>query len=235
MIRTLSQSAIAHQLRQASERQAQQQRENQRRAQVHPAPAGRTARPDARAARLPEPAAGQKRGAPSPASRSQERAASGRPASRSEFRRPSEEEDDLFSALLEKGDDVMMPLLTLNGGGSDPQQNFTPMAETATPSAPPAMALWQEIEPALASSLTGIPPGEMMLTLMLPKLGNVDAQMAALPGGGWDIALRLESGAWQALLPHQERCRLSLRQRMACRVRLRVERRQPDDYQAIEA
>jgi len=150
-------------------------------------------------------------------------------------KRPSEEEDDLFSALLEKGDDVMMPLLTLNGGGSDPQQTFTPTGETATPSAPPAMALWQEIEPALASSLTGIPPGEMMLTLMLPKLGNVDAQIASLPGGGWDIALRLESGAWRALLPHQERCRLSLRQRMACRIRLRIERRQPDNDRTLEA
>lgn len=215
MIRTLSQIAAQQQAQhQATERQTQQQRDNQRQARqlLH---SRETQRDDPRAALPARPTSVQQTSVPL------------RPSLRNEVRRPTREEDALFSAMLES-DDVMIPLLTLDQGGSQ-QQGFTQLDDTPAAGAPPAMAMWHEIEPALISALADVPPGEMMLTLMLPKLGNVGAQMTALPGGGWDIALHLQPGAWQALLPHQERCRFSLRQKMACRIRLRFERREPGE------
>lgn len=213
MIRTLSQIAALQQAQhQATERQKQQQQANQRQARQQFLHSRETQRDDPRAALPVRPTSVQQTSVPL------------RPSLRNEVRRPTREEDALFSAMLES-DDVMIPLLALDQGGSQ-QQGFTQLDDTPAAGAPPAMAMWQEIEPALISALADAPPGEMMLTLMLPRLGNVGAQMTALPGGGWDIALHLQPGAWQALLPHQERCRFSLRQKMACRMRLRFERRE---------
>lgn len=205
MIRSLSQAAAQ---RQASEQQAQQQRDKQRQSRQHFLQERDLRRNEQRVA--PQPSQPQDVSSGSKASQTKE------------TRRPAAEDRSLFSSLLE-ADDVMAPRLMLDQG-SDQQQGFSQLEEPLLSGAPPAMALWQEIEPALAGALAEQPPGEMMLTLMLPKLGNVQAQMATLPGGGWDIALHLQPGAWQALLPHQERCRFSLRQKMACRVKLRFER-----------
>lgn len=208
MIRSLSQSAAQHQ---ASERQAQQHRDKQRQNRQHYLQSREAQRNDPRAAPQETPSAGK----------------AAQPES---SRRPAAEDRSLFSSLLE-ADDVMTPRLLLDQG-SDQQQGFSQLEESSLSGAPPAMALWQEIEPALAGALAEQPPGEMQLTLMLPKLGNVQAQVAALPGGGWDIALHLQPGAWQALRPHQERCRFSLRQKMACRVTLRFERRLEEDRES---
>jgi len=216
MIRSLSQSAAQQQ---AAERQAQQQRDKQRQSRQLFLQNREARRNDPRAA--PQPSQTQAQDAPSAGKRVQPE----------DTRRPAAEDRSLFSALLE-ADDVMAPRLMLDQG-SDQQQGFAQLEESSLSGAPPAMALWQEIEPALAGALAEQPPGEMMLTLMLPKLGNVQAQMAALPGGGWDIALHLQPAAWQALLPHQERCRFSLRQKMACRVKLRFERRADEDRESV--
>lgn len=213
MIRSLSQTAAQQH---AAERQAQQHKDQQRQSRQLFLQHREAQRNDPRAA--PQPA--QAQNAP----------AAGRRLQPEQTRRPAAEDRSLFSSLLE-ADDVMAPRLMLDQG-SDQQQGFAQLEEPSLPGAPPAMALWQEIEPALADALAEQPPGEMRLTLMLPKLGNVQAQMAALPGGGWDIALHLHPGAWQALLPHQERCRFSLRQKMACRVKLRFERRADEDRES---
>lgn len=219
MIRSLAQAAAQKQLdHQMTERRGQQQRDTQRQARQQLLNAREAQKAPARDPRLPA------------TSRQGETATLPRPALRAESKRPSREEDALFSALLE-GEDAMLPVLTLQQGG-DQQQGFSAQATPENSSTPPAMALWQEIETALNQALENEPPAEMTLTLMLPKLGNVDAQMSALAGGGWAIALRLQPAAWQALLPHQERCRFSLRQRLACRVSLRFERRDPREEEA---
>ncbi|WP_433977551.1 hypothetical protein [Erwinia sp. E_sp_B01_9] len=75
---------------------------------------------------------------------------------RNEGRRPTREEDALFSAMLES-DEVTIPLLALDQSG-DQQQGFTQLDETPAAGAPPAMAMWQEIEPALISALAGTLP-----------------------------------------------------------------------------
>ncbi|WP_158783752.1 type III secretion system HrpP C-terminal domain-containing protein [Pantoea sp. BAV 3049] len=217
MIRNLSQAALQHQLQQATERQTQQKRDTQRHARSQFLQARDARNRDNRGALPPQP------------DRTRPAAAITNTSPRFEPRRPTREEDDLFSSLLDS-DDVMSPLLAFNDAGSDQQQGFSQLEESVG-SAPPAMAMWQEIEPALADAMSSQPPGEMQLTLILPKLGHVDAWMSALPAGGWDIALHLQPAAWQALLPHQERCRFSLRQRMACRVRLRFERREQGERQ----
>lgn len=144
-------------------------------------------------------------------------------APRREPRKPAREEDLLFTELLEEGEKPFSPPAFSQSDSQ--QQGFAQLDESNASGAPPAMAMWQEIETDLLAAMETRPPGEMRLTLILPKLGNVDARFAALAGGGWDIALQLQPSAWRALLPHQERCRLSLRQRMACRVRLNFERR----------
>lgn len=143
-------------------------------------------------------------------------------APRREARKPTREEDALFSELLQE-EEKPSPLLAFNDSGS--QQGFTQMEESSLTGSPPAMAMWQEIETDLLAAIGDRPPADMMLTLILPKLGHVDARLSALAAGGWDIALGLQPAAWRALLPHQERCRLSLRQRMGCRVRLSFTRR----------
>lgn len=222
MIRNLSQSALQHQLQQTTERQAQQKRDTQRQARNQFLQARDVQNRDNRGALPAQP------------DRTQPAAVTATPSPRVEPRRPTHEEDDLFSSLLDS-DDVMSPLLAFNDAGSDQQQGFAQLEERAGAGAPPAMAMWQEIEPALAEALSAQPPGEMRLALILPRLGHVDARMAALPAGGWDITLHLQPAAWQALLPHQERCRFSLRQRMACRVRLRFERRGQGERQETEA
>lgn len=209
MIRSLSQTTAQQQ---ASERQRDKQRQSRQLFLQN------------RDARRNDP-----RATPQPA-QAQDAPSAGKRLQPEETRRPAAEDRSLFSSLLE-ADDVMAPRLMLDQG-SDQQQGFAQLEESSLSGAPPAMALWQEIEPALAGALAEQPPGEMMLTLMLPKLGNVQAQMASLPGGGWDIALHLQPGAWQALLPHQERCRFSLRQKMACRVKLRFERRADEDRES---
>ena len=64
------------------------------------------------------------------------------------------------------------------------------------------------------------------MTLLLPKLGEVDARLSATGNGnGWDINLRFAPQALLMMAPHQERCRESLRRRLACQVRLRFEQR----------
>lgn len=146
-----------------------------------------------------------------------------RVALRREPRKPAREEDALFSELLEEGEKPFT-LPTFSQADSQ-QQGFAQLDESSASGAPPAMAMWQEIETDLLAATETRQPGEMTLTLILPKLGHVDARFSALAAGGWDIALALQPAAWRALLPHQERCRLSLRQRMACGVRLRFERR----------
>lgn len=144
-------------------------------------------------------------------------------ALRREPRKPAREEDALFSELLEEGERPFTPPPFSQSDSQ--QQGFAQLDESSAYGAPPAMAMWQEIETNLLAATEQRPPAEMTLTLLLPKLGHVDARFSALAAGGWDIALQLQPAAWRVLLPHQERCRLSLRQRMACQVRLRFERR----------
>ncbi|MFY1039509.1 type III secretion system HrpP C-terminal domain-containing protein [Pantoea agglomerans] len=55
-------------------------------------------------------------------------------------------------------------------------------------------------------------------------LGEVDARLSPF-AAGWDISLRFAPPAMTMMAAHQERCRESLRRRMACAVRLRFEQR----------
>ena len=166
----------------------------------------------------------QRQGETRSAQRKEASSASETPATpRRELRKPAREDDALFSELLEENDRPYSPPAFSQSGSQ--QQGFGQLEENSASGAPPAMAMWQEIETDLLAATETRPPGEMTLTLILPKLGQVDARFSALAAGGWDIALRLQPSAWRALLPHQERCRLSLRQRMACRVKLRFEQR----------
>ncbi|HBV40794.1 MAG TPA: hypothetical protein DEF05_14195 [Erwinia sp.] len=144
-------------------------------------------------------------------------------ALRREPRKPAREEDALFSELLEEGERRFSP--PTFGQSDSQQQGFGQLDESSVSGAPPAMAMWQELETDLLAVTEQRPPAEMTLTLILPKLGEVEASFSALAAGGWDIALQLQPAAWRALLPHQERCRLSLRQRMNGPVRLRFQRR----------
>lgn len=99
---------------------------------------------------------------------------------------------------------------------------------TATPESAGAgvpMARWQPLENELERILINPPAGPVSVTLLLPRLGDVDARLQALPSGGWDIALRFAPAALEALATYEERCRHSLRRRLACQVRLRFEQR----------
>lgn len=136
---------------------------------------------------------------------------------------PAAQEASLFSQLL--GEAEPSPLPT-GAAYFDWASGNPSIAAQAAESAPPAMAVWQQLEPSITDALAKQPRGPLSMTLLLPKLGEVDARMANLPtGAGWDISLRFAPQALAMIAPHHERCRESLRRRMACRVRLRFEQR----------
>ncbi|MCU5773677.1 type III secretion system HrpP C-terminal domain-containing protein [Erwiniaceae bacterium BAC15a-03b] len=136
---------------------------------------------------------------------------------------PAPQEASLFSELL--GSDSQTPLAP-GGAHFDWTAGMPSAPAQAASAAAPSMALWHQLEPPLSEALARQPGGPVSMTLLLPKLGEVDARMSSLPAGaGWDISLRFAPEALAMLAPHHERCRESLRRRMACRVRLRFEQR----------
>ncbi|AUX92201.1 type III secretion system HrpP C-terminal domain-containing protein [Mixta gaviniae] len=128
----------------------------------------------------------------------------------------------LFSALLDTP--PALPPLSVSAAAFSTQPRFTPPAAAGASGAAP-MALWQPLEAELGRVVDRQPDGPVAMTLLLPRLGEVDARLQPLTAGGWDIALRFSPTALGALEAHQERCRQALRRRMACRVRLRFEQR----------
>lgn len=128
----------------------------------------------------------------------------------------------LFSALLDIA--PTPPAFSTGGVELQVQPRHTHATEHSAPGAAP-MALWQPLEAELGRITDRQPDGPVAMTLLLPRLGAVDARLQHLPAGGWDIALRFSPAALGALEAHQERCRQALRRRMASRVRLRFEQR----------
>ena len=129
----------------------------------------------------------------------------------------------LFSALL---DSVPPPPAFVSGAAAlhTPAHHTPTPAHGGAPAAAP-QALWQPLEAELGRIVDRQPEGAVAMTLLLPRLGEVDARLQHLPAGGWDIALRFSPAALNALEAHQERCRQALRRRLAGRVRLRFEQR----------
>ncbi|WP_437614517.1 type III secretion system HrpP C-terminal domain-containing protein [Erwinia sp. V71] len=136
---------------------------------------------------------------------------------------PAYQEASLFSQLLD-GDSKPLPLM---GGSAFSGFAGLPASVEKTPSGGASpMAIWHQLEPTLTGAVEKQPSGPLSLTLLLPKLGEVDARIAgSAAGSGWDISLRFAPQALAMLAPHHERCRESLRRRMACQVRLRFEQR----------
>ena len=131
----------------------------------------------------------------------------------------------LFSALLDIA--PAPPAFSPGGVELNTQPRHAPPSAHSAPAAAP-MALWQPLETELGRIVDRQPDGPVAMTLLLPRLGAVDARLQHLPAGGWDIALRFSPAALNALEAHQERCRQALRRRMACRVRLRFEQREAE-------
>lgn len=149
-----------------------------------------------------------------------ERASPKRPAINESVAR---QEASLFSELLEE---PASQTLAIAGSQFGFSQGMASSDTQTTDSRSPAMKLWYQLEPELGEALAEQPDGPLSLTLLLPKLGEVDARMARLTTGpGWDISLGFAPEALEKLSPYHDRCRESLRRRMACRVRLSFERR----------
>lgn len=133
---------------------------------------------------------------------------------------PFREESSLFDALLLPTSDVPQPLITPWEGPA----SFGPqLTHEHEPPASPAR-VWQQLEPPLCAMVEKQPAGPVAMTLLLPLLGEVDARLSPF-AAGWDISLRFAPAAMNMMAAHQERCRESLRRRMACAVRLRFEQR----------
>lgn len=160
------------------------------------------------------------------------RALGGRPPANA--KRVLDNEDELFSALLGSArDERQTPfpspvVMTLGAGATD-------VAPTPADRTEPAMLLWRALEPELAASLAQPFAEGMAMTLLLPRLGAVDARFTPLTAGGWDIALRFNPAVWRMLAPHRERCRHALGRRLACRVRLSFARGEVDARRETDA
>lgn len=133
---------------------------------------------------------------------------------------PFREEGSLFDALLLTPSELPQPLIIPWEGS--PSFGSQLSHEHVTP-ASPARA-WQQLEPSLCAMAEKQPAGPISMTLLLPLLGEVDARLSPF-AAGWDISLRFAPPAMTMMAAHQERCRESLRHRMACAVRLRFEQR----------
>ncbi|YCI79855.1 type III secretion system HrpP C-terminal domain-containing protein [Enterobacteriaceae bacterium] len=144
------------------------------------------------------------------------------PADRKGKSTPVKQDASLFDALLGQPETGLLP------AGVPLTATAWPWLQAPDTSAPETVAsparVWQQIEPALCTAVEKQPAGAVAMTLLLPKLGEVDARLSAA-GNGWDINLRFAPQAMLMMAPHQERCRESLRRRMACQVRLRFEQR----------
>lgn len=133
---------------------------------------------------------------------------------------PFREECSLFDALLLTPSEPTQPLITpWEGSPSFGSQ----LPHDPAPAASPVRA-WQQLEPPLCAMVEKEPAGPISMTLLLPLLGEVDARLSPF-AAGWDISLRFAPPAMTMMAAHQERCRESLRRRMACAVRLRFEQR----------
>lgn len=136
---------------------------------------------------------------------------------------PAGQDASLFGDLLLNQTGTLPPPVHMQWAGvASPEPMATRAPENAQPASP--VRIWQQIEPALSGVMETRPTGPVSMTLLLPKLGEVDARLSPL-AAGWDISLRFAPPALALIAPHQERCRESLRRRMACPVRLRFEQR----------
>jgi len=126
----------------------------------------------------------------------------------------------IFDELLITASELPPPVIIPWEGGASPGPQFTREPQTHVS---PARA-WQQLEPPLCAMVEKAPAGPLSMTLLLPILGEVDARVSPF-AAGWDISLRFAPQAMSMIAPHQERCRESLRRRMACAVRLRFEQR----------
>jgi len=154
-----------------------------------------------------------------PQSGSSEATASGRPSRAEPFREARAEFDAL---LLTPGETPPLPQpLILPWEG--PCSSGPSLSPDEAPAASPVRA-WQQLEPPLCGMVEKQPAGPVAMTLLLPLLGEVDARLPPF-AAGWDISLRFAPPAMNMMAAHQERCRASLRRRMACAVRLRFEQR----------
>lgn len=136
---------------------------------------------------------------------------------------PVREESSLFGELLLTSDIMQPQAIAIAWEGPDsPGPQFS---RAPAPDAPASPArVWQQLEPALCGMVEKQPTGPVSMTLLLPVLGEVDARVSPF-AAGWDISLRFAPQAMSMIAAHHERCRESLRRRMACPVRLRFEQR----------
>lgn len=142
------------------------------------------------------------------------------PAERKSRAEPFREESSLFGELLLTTSILPQPLIIPWEGATSFSPQLT--AEHETPVSP--ARAWQQLEPPLCTVVEKQPAGPVSMTLLLPILGEVDARVSPF-AAGWDISLRFSPPAMNMMAAHQERCRESLRRRMACAVRLRFEQR----------
>lgn len=137
---------------------------------------------------------------------------------------PVRQDASLFDALLGQPEAGLMPTGVPLTASTYPWLQPPATQDTGQVASP--ARVWQQIEPPLCGMVEKQPPGPVAMTLLLPKLGEVDARLSATGNGnGWDINLRFAPQALLMMAPHQERCRESLRRRLACQVRLRFEQR----------
>lgn len=131
----------------------------------------------------------------------------------------------MFSELLSS---ERTPLMGSGGANMGWSSGPSVQQQESSGASASSMALWKPLENALLEQIGKAPPGgPLSMTLLLPKLGEVDARIGPLTGGnGWDIRLGMNQRALAMIASHQERCRESLRRRMECPVRLRFERRE---------
>lgn len=134
-------------------------------------------------------------------------------------------DDDTLSLPSTPTDTPDGNLFSMLMGHDTPFLSCPPMDTPESVGSGMPMARWQPLENELERLLNNHPTGPVSVTLLLPRLGDVDARLQALPSGGWDIALRFAPAALDALAAYEERCSHSLRRRLACRVRLRFEQR----------
>ena len=145
-----------------------------------------------------------------------------RPAEKQRLARDESE----FNRLLNDASPTapLLPLIPL--AQIDPDGLRASVAETQPASTSPVMALWQIVEPPLSQDLAAQQAFPARFSLLLPQLGEINAQVIRAAGGELQVALGFSARVFDVVRGSERMCAERLARRMGQRVRLHFQRQE---------
>ncbi|RWR00984.1 hypothetical protein ED28_16170 [[Pantoea] beijingensis] len=143
-------------------------------------------------------------------------------ASRSADKHHLNRDKNDFASLLSGDNEAAMPILPVMLADNHSGENFRSMLSEASEAgaSAPTPPCWQIVEPTLTEEIDKQPTFPATFSMLLPQLGEVNAQVNQINSGELDIALAFKRSSFDAVRGSQNSCGRSLSQRMGKRVHL---------------